>query len=257
MIEIAILDFVLVLARIGAFVSMFSVFAGTKLPPMVTIGLVVSLSFFWSGSGTPELDAERQVYAASSMGALWLLAVESTIGVVLAVVIGCLLLPARIAGAWLDEVTGLSMAASFNPGLESRGTLAQIFEALSILLYFGTNMHHFFLRALHYSMQMAKPGRIFEGLDFEPTTELFQQSQANGFLMVAPLVICLFLVAIAVAYLNKASPALNMFTVGTGIRIGLGLICLLVFAPVLIANMERFMEYDVEDIESLLSDLFA
>ena len=205
----------------------------------------MGLTVFWYGSLPAEMFVTEQIDIVTSV---LLIGKEIGIGFLLAVVLGFMFVPAKIAGAYVGQEVGLSLASVSSPGSTDSSTLVTtIFETLAVLLFFGLNMHHFLILFLHVSLTELA-GKIDL---FDLPTELFVQS-ANvlseyGGLIVGPIGIVMFVLTVGLALLNKAAPTLNLFSVGMGIRSGLGILCMFIFMPIILKSMELyFLRYQAD-----------
>ena len=130
--EFQVLSFMLVLSRVSAFIGFFPLFGQHQIPVMVKAGLATALTVFWYGTipVSPYLGQE-----ISTLLAVLLIAQEVGIGLLLAMMLGFLLLPARIAGSYIGQEIGISMEPVTNSGSEQSTMMASIFESLAILLF--------------------------------------------------------------------------------------------------------------------------
>src|SRR5207253_15067 len=72
------------------------------------------------------------------------------LGAVLGFAFGLLLAPARIAGEFISQEMGLTMASQLDPTTgQQAGPLTQIFEMLGVLVFLGLDAHHLFFAMLH------------------------------------------------------------------------------------------------------------
>jgi flagellar biosynthetic protein FliR len=237
-IEQQVFTFVLILARVSAFIAFLPLFARRQLPVLVKSGLATALTVFWFGSLPPEAFVTESINVLTST---ILMAKEIGIGFLLAVVLGFIFVPAKIAGAYVGQEIGLSLASVASPGSTDSSTLVTtVFETLSVLLFFGLNLHHFIVVFLHVSL-INLAGKINL---FDLPTALLVQSTGSlseyGCLIVGPIGICMFILTIGLALLNKAAPTLNLFSVGLSLRSWLGILCMLVFMPIILKSMEMF-----------------
>lgn len=243
--ELQIFTFVLILSRVSAFIAFLPLFGRRQLPTMVKAGLATALTLFWFGNLPPQFQVTEKV---DLLIAVLLICKEIGIGFLLATLIGFFLVPARIAGSYVGQEIGLSLAAVASPGgVDSSTLVTTIFETLAVLLFFGLNMHHFMIVFLHVSLvQLA--GKI--DLADLPTELLVQSTQSlseYGGLIIAPVGICMFVFTIGLALLNKAAPTLNLFSVGLSVRIGLGIVCMILFMPVILKSIAMyFSRYQLE-----------
>ncbi len=113
-------------------------------------------------------------------------------GVVIGLVTGWILIPARIAGAYIGQELGLTMGQLMDPsGMESGSDVTRVFETISMFLFFVLDMHYWVLLCLHYSFSGM---RCVSGLMEIPTEALVYaigQLDEYGLLVAAPVAICL------------------------------------------------------------------
>lgn len=240
--EAALGGFLLVLARVSVFVAFLPLFARRQLPVTVKAALSVALSLFWFG-----VDPQRAVHDGAtlmgdgSVGALVLVR-EMAAGWLLATLAGWMLVPARIAGSWVGQEMGLQMGQQLDPtGTGPVSDVAVLFESLGILMFFVLNLHQWAFRALHWSFDFLRDDLLLFRLPLEWLVALVAEIEQLGLLVAAPVAICLAVLNFVVLYLNKASPSLNLFTIGAPLRLVSGLVCLVLFWPVLSGNIRWAM----------------
>lgn len=247
--------FILVLARVSAFVAFFPLFAKKQLPNQVKAGLATALSVFWFADAK-QVMPEMTSADVGSLLFLMLVFKELCIGIMLSLVLGLFFWPARIAGSYVAQELGLSLASISDPGSQDSSTLvSRVFEAFSMLAFFALNLHHFIILSIHVSFDQTLT-RV--GLMKLPTEELvtaFNRMSDFGLLIVAPLLVLLMLVTLVLAFLNRAAPALNLFSVGMSIRVGFGGLLLFLFSPIIFGAIEIYFYRVQEDIELLMSSL--
>jgi flagellar biosynthetic protein FliR len=246
--------FVLVLARVSAFIAFFPLFAKRQLPNTVKIGLAVGLTWFWFGMVEARLglnaETELELTAISS---ILMLAKEVTIGVVLSIALGLFFLPAKIAGSYVGQELGLSLAAISDPGSQDSSTLiSRVFEGFAILIFFGINLHHFLILVIHSSFDQLLGKIDVLRLPTEQIIQLIARVNDYGFMIIGPVAILFMLITLGLAYLNKAAPTLNLFSVGMSIRSGFGIFCLLVFCPVIFGAIQLYFYRMQSEIEQIL-----
>ncbi len=248
--DLAIFAFLLVLARVSAFIAVFPLFSRRQVPVSVKAGMAVALTVFWYGSGIAILPPPEPGMNVTSFGPGTVALVQEILcGAVVGLITGWVLIPARIAGAYIGQELGLTMGQMMDPtGMESGSDVTRVFETISMFLFFVLDMHHWVLLCLHYSFTMLQGA---SGLMAIPTGALvFAISQLDeyGLLIAAPVAICLAIVNFAVLYLNKASPSLNLFTVGAPLRLICGLFCLVLFWPMIVRNISLSFESVDRDV---------
>lgn len=246
--EQQVFSFILILTRVAAFVGFLPLFGKNQIPAMVKIGLAMALTIFWFGSLPADAFYTGSINVVT---AVLQIGKETAIGFLLAAILGFMFVPAQIAGAYVGQEMGLSLASVASPsGSDSSTLVTTVFETLAILLFFGLNLHHFMIVFLHVSL-VELSGKI--DIANLPTELLVQSTHALsevGCLLAGPVGICLFVLTIALALLNKAAPTLNLFSVGMPLRAGLGLVCLFVFMPVIMKSIEMYFLRYQADLET-------
>jgi flagellar biosynthetic protein FliR len=251
MTEQAVFSFILVLSRVSAFIGFFPLFGQRQLPVMVKAGLATALTSFWYAT----VPANNYYVAehVPAFAAVLMIAQEVGVGLFLAMMLGFLLVPAKIAGAYVGQEVGLSLAAISDPGSTDQSTLVTIiFEALSVLLFFGLNLHHFLILFLDRSMNELANKISVLNLPTEGLIGMIDDMPEFGLMILAPLGIVMFLLVVALAFLNKAAPTMNLFSVGMSLRSGLGMVCLVLFMPVIIESMVMYFMRTIQQLEQML-----
>jgi flagellar biosynthetic protein FliR len=255
--DVQLVLFVMVLARVSAFIAFFPLFARKQLPNLVKVGIAGALSFFWYGTMEAQsgLDANAVLNFGILSGAL-LVSKEILIGLVLSVAIGAFFLPAKIAGSYVGQELGLSLASINDPSSQDSSTLlSKIFETFCILLFFGLNLHHFLILVIHHSFEALTGNTNVLQLPTEELVTLLNRSNDYGFMIIAPAVILFMLTTLGLAFLTKAAPSLNLFSVGMPVRIGLGIFALFIFCPIVFGAVQTYLYRVQEDIEHILTQL--
>jgi flagellar biosynthetic protein FliR len=254
--DVQLILFILVLARVSSFIAFFTLFSKKQLPNLVKVGLAASLSFFWYG--TVETSAGLDPNTTLNLGlvgSLLLLTKEVTIGLVLSIALGLFFLPAKVAGAYVGQELGLSLASISDPGSQDSSTLVtRVFESLAVLVFFSLNLHHFIILVIHASFDQLLGKINILRLPTEQLVTMLNDVNDYGLLIIAPVAIMFMLITVGLAFLNKAAPTLNLFSVGMSIRSGFGILCLLLFLPVILGAIQSYLYRVQYDVEQLLVD---
>jgi flagellar biosynthetic protein FliR len=252
MIQTQIILALLVLARVSAFIAFFSLFSNRQLPNTVKIGLAVGLTFFWYG----QVDGTAMLRHGAPEGLLLtFLSVikEVTIGLVLATAMSAFFLPAKIAGAYVGQELGLSLASVADPASPDSSTmLTRIFESLAVLVFFSMNLHHFLILVIDTTYHSLAGQIHVLDLPSEAFVLILSRVSDYGILIIAPIGVLLMLVTCGLALLNKAAPTLNLFSVGMSIRSGFGVLGLFLFLPVILNALRMYLFRIQDDIQQLL-----
>ncbi len=226
-----VLAFVLVLTRVAAFVGVLPVFSKQFLPRTVKIGLVFALTLLWwetTAVPAPTGTAEATIARVATQ-----VVKEGCLGAALGFLMGLFLFPAQVAGAWLGQELGLSMASMADPVTQENSSLVtQLLTAVATLLFLAGNLHHAVFAALGYSFERIPFGA---GLGDRPFAAIAVDSLAvgheQGMAIAAPVGVLLFLITVMLFLMNRASPQLNLFSIGLSLRLAAGFVALLILFP--------------------------
>ncbi|MEZ6117974.1 MAG: flagellar biosynthetic protein FliR [Pirellulaceae bacterium] len=250
MLEPLILGFVLMLTRIGAFIVFFPLFGGRRLPNLVKVGLSVSLTLCWF----PIVPNHMLFHASAADGpAAWLqFAVcvlrEVIVGGAIGFAFGLFLEPARIAGSYIGNEMGLNQASLIDPGTNvMTNIVGEIFQSFAILLLLGANVHHGILTVVYQSFFALPIGKFWSDAPLDALVVESSQVHRDGVLLAAPVGICLFLTIVMLGVLMKASPQINIFSLGFTLRLTVGLGALLVFLPAMAVHLQWLIQESAID----------
>ena len=131
----------LLLVRTVTFVSVMPLFGGSRVPNQIKVGLATGLTMFWFGTAVPPewIHFVESVPAHLAVASLR----EAVMGAALGFLFGLFLMPARMAGAYIGQELGLSMAQQTGAAPdEASGTVSHIFDTFGMLLFFSLDLHH-------------------------------------------------------------------------------------------------------------------
>ncbi|HZV04090.1 MAG TPA: flagellar biosynthetic protein FliR [Gemmataceae bacterium] len=255
MIDSLVLSFSLILARTGAFVSVLPLLGGRSTPHTVKVGLAVALAVLYfmllGGKATPPALVDSGPVSWLCFGMV--VVKEVLLGGFLGYVMGLVLLPVQIAGDYLGQEMGLALAAQADPTATNPSlVVSQLFQMLAGILFLGLNGHHLFLAALHSTFQYVPLGGWSGFSAAEPMTAGLASAHEWGLMLAAPVGALLFLSSIILALINRAAPQMNLFSVGFGLRIGLGLAALFLLMPDFVKALVRSITHMSALLERLV-----
>ncbi|MEZ6145740.1 MAG: flagellar biosynthetic protein FliR [Planctomycetaceae bacterium] len=232
MIELWVVHLTLTLIRVAAFVAFLPPTTGRNLPQPVKIGVAMMLALFF-GFNAPIEPHPWLTRAGEQWLAFGILGVRETCyGIGLAMCLGLMLMPARMAGAYIAQEMGLSIATLTGPTDGQQSTLVGVLlETVAGLLFFSLNLHLAVISFLAASFEHLAPGR--GSLTLSPGWWLtgVTDSIEAGLLMAAPVGIVLMLTLLASLVLMRSVPQFNLFSVGMSVRLIAGLGAMLFFGP--------------------------
>jgi flagellar biosynthetic protein FliR len=252
--ETTVFSFMLILCRVSALIAFFPLFSRKQIPFSVKAGLSVALAVFWYGNLPAGLASSPSIADISPVTGSLLLIREIICGSLLGMIAGWFLVPARIAGIYIGQEMGLSMGQVLDPnGMESNSEFGRLFETIALLMFFCLNIHHWVFMCLHHSFEFIGASALSLDVPTGLVVGLVNQLDEFGLLVAAPVAIALAAINFAVLYLNRASPAMNIFTVGAPARILVGLFVLVLFWPVLVRGIAHSFDTMDGSLQKILS----
>jgi flagellar biosynthesis protein FliR len=221
----------LMLVRTASFIALFPPWAGRALPQSVKAGFAFALTVFWAGDLSGGDVALPDGWIAVAAGAIR----EAIVGGLMAQVVGLALVPPRIAGSYIAQEMGLTFAALASPiDQHPSDPIAQIFEAISLALFFVLNGHHFVLRMLDASWRIAPCGTVWPAPIWARCAVVASSSVEAGLAIAASVGVIMLVVTVWMALAARVAPQMHLFAWGMSARIVIGLIALLIYLPELI-----------------------
>jgi len=156
MIQQQVALYLLTFVRVAAFVGFLPIFSGRRIPRTVKIALALALSIAWVETvQVPDIDPLLQSWREASWFRIGLRIVrEISIGSAIGFAFGMLFEPARIAGSYICQEMGLTMATTADPAADSStNVVGTVFEALATLMFFALDLHHTPLYAMKVSLE--------------------------------------------------------------------------------------------------------
>lgn len=110
--------------------------------------------------------------------------------------------------------------------------LAQLFRYLAILLAVLVGVHRVVINALITSFQVFPVGHVPNpGLAFEVILRMSADILAAGVRIAIPMIAVLFMTQIALAFISRAAPAMQIFSVGFAVTLAVGSVVLVLMIP--------------------------
>jgi flagellar biosynthetic protein FliR len=245
LLEALVISCTLVLFRNAAFVAFLPPVAGRTIPKTVKVGLAVALTLVFAPRFAGVTAMQLQLSSTDAGVWLqigWLAARETAVGASLAWLFGLCLVPGRIAGAYIAQEMGLTMAQLTSATDDQQSNVvSQGFEALGVLLFFGLNLHH----AMFFMLGSSFSTRPILGRWSLPTWDTVMYSiskvEHQGFLIIAPIGILMFVLSITLLITMRTAPQFNFMTYGMTLRLIAGLGGLILFFPDVFTAMQQFL----------------
>jgi flagellar biosynthetic protein FliR len=231
--------FLLIWTRLVGIVFLFPFFSWRGVPVALRLwlSLVLAVLLFFSLQGEPAPAPE------DSVRLVLLIAQEALTGLALGYLTLLFFSLFVNAGQMIDLSSGLMLSAVFDPQFGGQVTfMGQFYYLLALVFYLTLNGHHYLLQALAGSFRVIPPGR---GLVAPELTggliRLFADIFTLAFQIVAPVVIILLIVDLALGLIAKTVPQVHVFIEGLPLKIALSLLILALLVPLTGAVWESLL----------------
>lgn len=239
------------LARISGVVAV-SPIPWSNAPARVKVGLVLFLLLAVHGHGAQPLgDAPSAGWAASNI------ATEFIIGLSIGMVVRLSVVVAEIAGSAVAMPMGFSAAQAFDPTMGSMdNALTRMFRQLALLLALITGLHRAMLGSLLSSFRIVPVG---SRAHVEATFPLFLELGAHvigvGVQLALPLLSVLLMANVALAFVARAAPTMQIFNVGFAVLLATGAAVLVMSLPDMSRELAIGYDKNAHYFERLLVEL--
>lgn len=252
MIELIALYSGLVLARVGAFVAMLNVLGAGHTPRLVKVGLTAALAFFWGSTLWTQMAGCAWMVSGNAGWLPYAMALtrELMLGAVVGFTFELFLLPARVAGEFLAQEIGFTygnLASATSSG--SASPLSVFLEMTAAGIFLVLDGHHAFFGMMDGLFHTYPVGGGMPSLSWEGLVTSTSEAHEFGLMMAAPVALCLFLTTVVLNLLARATPQLNLYNVGFPLRLGVGLVALLLLLPQLVASLLTMLQQGSEMVQ--------
>ena len=234
--ETVVYQFLLLLARIVAFVAFMPVFGHAAISPTIRMAFAFYITVFLF----PLVDVTSNINQDNFIISL---ISEITLGLVAAMLINILFSAIKVIGEFVEYSTALSMAAMFDPTTGSQeGVIAKLLYWIALMLFFQTGMYEMTLVILVKSFSMIHLGtfNIFSYDGIQLAIDEIKRMFSFAFSFALPLFFIGFILDIYYGYGTKSMPSFSPFVVTFQLKFALIFVFLILGMEML---TEAFTEY--------------
>ncbi len=217
---VVMLTIALLMARVLPVVILSPFLGGEVVPTEVKIGLGLVLGLVLY----PAVADRMQFVPVTALPYIMLLLKELFIGLCLSFVVGMVFQAAVVAGTFIDTMSGTNMAQVMVPQIQQQVSLFSSLKLqLSVTLFLTLNGHHLVIGAFAESLE-AIPLDQFPRFGsgawpfFELMLRTFQQLFIIGLALSAPAFLAAFLTDLALGFINRVAPQVQVFFVSMQIK---------------------------------------
>jgi flagellar biosynthetic protein FliR len=160
----------------------------------------------------------------------------------------------EIAGDVASPLMGFGAASLFDPSVHGSETgLTRILRLLFVLLALILGVHRVLIGSMIASFHAVPVGSVADaGLAMPELLSLSIGTLATGVRLAMPLLAALLLTQLGLAFISRAAPALQIFSVGFAISLVTGTLVLLISLPELARELEVELSQVGVRVESVL-----
>jgi flagellar biosynthetic protein FliR len=239
------------LGRISGVVAV-SPIPWSNAPARVRVGLVLFLLLAVHGQGEiPMGEIPSAAWAASNI------ATEFIIGLSIGMVVRLSVVVAEIAGGAIAMPMGFSAAQAFDPTMGSTdNVLTRMFRHLALMLALISGLHRAMLGTLLSSFRIVPVGsRAHVEATFPLLLELGAHVISVGVQLALPLLSVLLMANVALAFVARAAPTMQIFNVGFAVLLATGAAVLMISLPDLSRELVIGYDKNARFLERLLVEL--
>jgi flagellar biosynthetic protein FliR len=237
-----VIGFMLVVARLSGLFLIAPVFSSPMIPGRIKIMALLVLA----ATLTPIVAPTAPTVPASVLPLVLSLGTETIIGLAIGFSVAIVFAAIQVGASMIDTSIGFSMANIIDPINNAQGAvLGSFYSMVATLAFLSVNGHHWLLAGFKRSFTVVPPGATPDieqmlGNVFTTFTQLF----AMAFQIAAPVLVSLLLVDVVLGIVSRVVPQMNVFFVGIPLKIGVGLIAVIISLP----TFTGFIEHRVSDV---------
>lgn len=187
------------------------------------------------------------------------LASELFIGVALGMVGRLTMGIIEMAADNIAPAMGLSAAQLFDPQAGGQTTvLTKMIRMLSLSVAMSLGLHRLFVAAVCQSFRGIPAGSLlYPGNLAGDLLHLTSEMLATGMRLALPFLAVLFIAQVALAFVARAAPAMQIFSVGFAVTLGVGGLLWVLFAPDFIREVSHLYSWAESSLVRLLTTMEA
>lgn len=241
-----LLGFLLTLVRVSLVVFLLPFFGGEFIPPLIKAAFCLALSMaVW-----PRLSFPGALMPAHPAGMVVLLLGELVLGLLLALSVQFIFAGIQTGGEIMGFQMGFTMMTLADPSSGAQVSITStVLHMVAMILFLTLDGHLHLLRALADSFHLVPPGGIrVSGPLAGDMLALSGGMFSLAVKIAAPVIAALLMVELALAFMGRAAPQMNLLTLGFPAKIGVGFF----FLGILFSTLSQHLE----DIVLSLGPLF-
>jgi flagellar biosynthetic protein FliR len=221
----------------------------TQAPTRVKAALTVLLTLAAHGD-----FGQIPVSEAPVLGLAFSAANEFVLGLAIGAVPRLIIAAVEVAGEEIAPMMGLGVAQIFDPTSHAtQNAITSILRNLAVLLGVLVGLHRVVIAAVIGSFRAVPAGSIHSVSNLtEMMMTLTNDAIVTGIKMSIPILAVLLVTQVALAFVSRAAPAIQVFSIGFAVTTGVGALLLILILPDFGYDVVAEMSRAGERIESLV-----
>jgi len=216
-------NFLFILLRVSIFISFLPILGGNQSPVQFRIGLAVVISMLM----TPVIQFEIAENHIPMM-----IVKEIFLGMALGLTVRLLFLAVNMAGAFISQTIGMSIATAFNPEMGQSTQIAEIYGTIALLYFLVLDVHHDLIFVFVKSFELLPAGHVNIQAVIPEMLSMGSGLFKLAMKISAPIVVGSLITYLLSGFLYKAAPQLNIFFIVMPLNIFLGFMMMILSIPV-------------------------
>lgn len=209
----ALVGFCLMLVRSAAWVAVCPPFNMPAIPVRVRAGFAVAMSLVLAGKVGEEVTS---ISTSALVGAMF---TQLLAGFALGFFVLVIFSAVQSAGEMIDLQVGFSLGGVIDPLSGNNSTpIGRLHQLLGLAILFGINGHVIVARAFIRSVEVAPMGQVDGAGLAESLSRLVAILLAASIEIALPVLTALFCTEVALGFLGKAAPQLNILVIGFAVK---------------------------------------
>lgn len=237
-----VIGFMLVAARLSGLFLIAPVFSSKMIPVRIKVMALGVLA----ATLTPIVMGQEPEVPAGVLDLLIAMLSETLIGFAIGFSVSIIFTAVQVGASFIDTSIGFSMANIVDPLNNIQASvLGSFYSLIATLTFLAVDGHHWLLAGFKRSFEVVPLGgtpdvpRMMENV-----FGVFGQLFAMAFQIAAPVLITLLLVDVVLGIVARVVPQMNVFFVGIPLKIGVGLVAVIITLPA----FTGFLEQRVSDV---------
>jgi flagellar biosynthetic protein FliR len=229
-----VISALLVLLRVSALLILMPVFGHRLVPAQVKTGLIALLAILLY----PVVSSSLPQIPVSPLALMVIAIQEIMIAAMLAMVAQLIFAAAQFAGQVMGYQMGLAIANVFDPATSAQiSVIGQFAQVLAMLIWLSVGAHNMFLSALADSFYLLPIGQPLDISAVASLNDMASNMFTLALRLVAPMLLLLFFLYVALGLLSRAVPQIQVFFVSFPLTVGIGFLAFAIALPSVISLM--------------------